>query len=180
MKSFLVSILTLGIFFLAGCSKAPEEKVDVKTDESPAVSNVESGNNLKMNLSIDDVLKDMPVEFTLKKVDDGYDAYSPNDLARIMFYGDKENLDRSILATSFNVIDNEEASITNSEIGVAYLANTLSGEDLIDWLVGVLDKYAKDKGIFDSKIVGNKILEVYGGEDGILFLDVRHKDLKVE
>ncbi|MFC1616253.1 hypothetical protein ACFL21_03860 [Patescibacteria group bacterium] len=152
-----------------------EEEVEEEEEE-------EVKDDMTIDLSIDDILYGMPTVFDVEEDPEGYEgqgyftAFSENELARIDFYGDEDDLTEATLMTSLNILDNEEASLLNSEIVVYFTANAIPEEDVFDWVLSAVEMYSSQEFIFEEKIVADRKLQIYGGEDGILFFTVIHKD----
>lgn len=168
-------LAAFAVLFLVGCSGDQVEEVDTSARDYETGDTTSEVGDLTVGLSVDDVLNDMPMEFELGTEDDGtVSAMGANKLAKFYFYGDEENLSQATLATSFKIAGNDEASTMNSEVGAIYFANAFPEEDVIDWVVSVLQKFSKEGEVFEEKVVGNKKLEVFITTDGLMFFTVKH------
>ena len=169
-------LVVFTVLFLVGCGGGEvEEQVDTSARDYETGETTSEVGDLTVGLSVNDVLKDMPMKFELGEDDDGtVSAMGENKLAKFYFYGDEKNLSQATLATSFKIAGNEEASSMNSLVGTTYFINAFPGEDLTDWVIDVLGKFSEEGEAFEEKVVGDKKLEVFITADGLMFFTVKH------
>ncbi len=166
-----------------------EDTISNKDSDPASNSSENTSGDLTLNVSIDEIINNMPTEFSVKPDEDfegqpSHVAMSKSGLARYDFIGDKNNLSEIVLMTSFNIKGNEDASFENTLIATKLLELT-TDEETMDWFVNTVEKSVNiiadglQKLTGDERIVGDKKITVIVDEFGIFYVYISHKDKKL-
>lgn len=177
MKKILLLTTLVVVLLLSACgdnndaSDIIQNEVKNTTNDSAQERNQSPATN--SDLSVDNILKQMPVKFELRADEYGTIAVSENGFAAFNFYDHKDLPPGVSLTTSLKIKENEKAGKENREIAMRFLANALPDyfSESMDFLLAFLEKgYALDQSTKDSKFFGDKLLEVKMDEQGFVTL----------